>query len=165
MNIESLLMPRQNSKAKDRKVWSIPLEGIWLPFFIATNVEGKTDISSESLGAPLRLARDTDGAVKFSKKGRPIFRVVPELAEQIKIVRENFSAQLQAYANAVKAQNPEGYKAEIGKAQNAGRPILDADIKALEEAIELLKTKELAETAIQTSAKKSKAKELAETKA
>jgi hypothetical protein len=145
MNIESLLMPRHNGKARDRRVWSIPLEGIWVPFFLATNTEGKTDIPAEALGAPLRLAKNADGTVKFSKTGRPVFRVAPEIAQQVRIVRENFTAQLEAYTNRVIGQKAEDYKAEVAKAQKAGKPIIEADAKALDEAIELLKAKELAE--------------------
>jgi len=157
--IESLVVPRQNAKAKDRRVWSIPLEGVWLPFFLATNTEGKTDVPSEALGAPLRLAKASDGTVKFSKTGRPIFRVTADLSNQIKIVRENFVAQLQAYANTVVSRKPEEYKAEVAKAQKAARPILEADAMDLEKAIAELKAKELAEAMAKATGKKPEAEE------
>jgi len=184
MNIESLLMPRQNGKSRDRRVWSIPLEAVWLPFFLATNTEGKTDIPSDALGAPLRLAKSSDGSVKFSKTGRPIFKVVADINNQVRIIRENFTAQLQAYANTVVSLKAEEYKAEVAKAQKAGKPILDADAETLEKAIAAIKAKELtealnkatkaeepkaeepkAEKAEKPKAEKPKAKELAEVKA
>jgi hypothetical protein len=154
MNIDSLLVQRQNGKGRDRRVWGIPLEGIWLPFFLATNTEGKTAISPEALGAPLRLAKNADGSVKFSKTGRPIFRVAPEIGNQVRIIRENFTAQLSAYAERVIGQKPEEYKAEVAKAQKAGRPILEADAKALDEAIEAEKARQLAEAVAEATGQK-----------
>jgi len=165
MNIDSLLVQRNNGKGRDRRVWGIPLEGIWLPFFLATNAEGKTAISHEALGAPLRLAKNADGSVKFSKTGRPIFRVAPEISNQVRIIRENFTAQLEAYANSVIGQKPEEYKAEVAKAQKAGRPIIEADAKALEEAIEAMKKAELEKAVAEaTKAEKPKAEKKAEAK-
>ena len=52
--IAALLQP-QPSKPTGRKVWSIDLETVWLPFLTATNVTKATTIPSEALGAPLRL--------------------------------------------------------------------------------------------------------------
>ena len=43
--IKNLLKPTAN-KATSRKVWSIDLETVWLPFFTATNAMGDTAISS-----------------------------------------------------------------------------------------------------------------------
>ena len=82
--IDSLLVQKQQSgQGRDRRLWSISLEGVWLPVFIATNAEGKTAISHEALGAPLRLSRYADGSVKFSRTGRPVFKVAPEIATQV----------------------------------------------------------------------------------
>ena len=66
--IKSLLQPT-TKRESGRKVWSIDLESIWLPFFIATNVQGDTAIPHDALGALLRLAYEKDGSVKFSKTG------------------------------------------------------------------------------------------------
>ena len=143
MQIDSLLVQRQNGKSRDRRVWGIPLSGIWLPFFLATNTEGKTAITAEALGSPLRLAKNADGSVKFSKTGRPIFRIVPEIANQIRVIRENFTAQLEAYTNMVIGQKAEEYKAEVAKAQKAGRPLIEADARALDEAIEAMRQAQL----------------------
>jgi len=77
--IKALLMPN-GKKPAGRKAWSIDLETVWLPFFTATNTVGDTHISPDALGAPLRLAYDADGSVKFSKTGRPITKVAKELA-------------------------------------------------------------------------------------
>ena len=132
--IKALLVPNGH-KPQGRKVWSIDLETIWLPFFTATNVQGETEISPESLGAPLRLAYNTDGSVKFSKAGRPVTKVVKELSDQIRMVRENFSANLANYASGVITENPEGYQAEVEKARQAGEPIVMKDKQALQDAL------------------------------
>ncbi|MFA4837570.1 MAG: hypothetical protein WC749_16085 [Dehalococcoidia bacterium] len=121
--VKTLLEPATR-KTASRKVWSIDLEGVWLPFFTATNVQGDTAISREALGAPLRLAKQKDGTVKFSATGRPVIRVVAELSDQIRIVRENFTASLVNYAGTVAKQNPDGYKSEVEACQKAGQPIV-----------------------------------------
>ena len=130
--VKALLKPT-NSKGSNRKVWSIDLETIWLPFFTAANVQGDTAIPREALGAPLRLAKDVDGSPKFSKTGRPVLRVAPELSSQIKIIRENFTAGLMSYATQVAKTKAEEYKAEVAACQAAGKPIneqANADIEA-----------------------------------
>jgi len=44
--IKSLLMPSAKSP-QGRRVWSIDLETVWLPFFTATNTTGDTAIPQE----------------------------------------------------------------------------------------------------------------------
>ncbi len=132
--IKALLI-RNGKKPAARKAWSIDLESVWLPFFTATNTMGDTAIPSDALGAPLRLAYNPDGSVKFSKAGRPIMKVAKDLADNVRLVRENFTAGLQNYANMVITQNPEGYKAEVERARKAGEPILARDKASLDEAI------------------------------
>ena len=50
--VKALLKP-SNGKGTSRKVWSIDLEAVWLPFFTATNVTGDTALSSGSTGCAL----------------------------------------------------------------------------------------------------------------
>ncbi len=64
--VAALLQPLKNTQG-DRRVWSIPLNGVWIPFFTATNVAGETAIPAEALGAPVRLQREQDGTPKFRK--------------------------------------------------------------------------------------------------
>ncbi len=132
--IKSLLIPN-GRKPAGRKVWSIDLETVWLPFLTATNVMGDTRIPSEALGAPIRLAYDTDGSVKFSKTGRPITKIVKAIADTVRMVRENFTAGLLAYAGGVIADNTEGYKAQVLMAREAGEPFLTKDRESLQKAI------------------------------
>jgi len=134
-NYIKALLVRNGHKPAGRKVWSIDLETIWLPFFMATNVMGETHIACDALGAPLRLAYNTDGTVKFSKTGRPVTKVVKELSDQIRMVRENFTASLASYASGVVAEFPDAYKAQVNGAVQAGEPIVIKDRQALNEAL------------------------------
>ncbi len=129
------LLKANNSRPQGRKVWSIDLETVWLPFFTATNTMGDTRIPHEALGAPLRLDYNDDGAVKFSKSGKPVIRVAKDISDNVKLVRENFVAGLQAYANTVITENTEAYKAEVAKAVEAGKPIVANDREKLNEAM------------------------------
>ncbi len=132
--IKSLLMPN-GRKPAGRRVWSIDLELIWLPFLTATNVMGDTRIPHEALGAPLRLAYDADGSVKFSKTGRPITKVAKDLSDTIRMVRENFTAGLLSYANGVITKRATDYKGMIELANKAGQPIVTRDKANLEQAL------------------------------
>ena len=116
--IKSLLM-LNGKKPAGRKVWSIDLEMVWLPFFTATNTMGDTHIPHDALGALLRFAYDADGSVRFSKTGRPITKVAKDLSDNIRMVRENFVAGLLTYANNVITENESGYKAEVELAGKA----------------------------------------------
>ena len=131
--IKSLLQP--TTKSASRKVWSVDLEFTWLPFFTATNVQGDTAIPKDVLGAPLRLSKAKDGTVKFSQSGRPVLRVAPELSEQIKFVRENFTASLLNYVGQVQKAKPDEYKAEVQACYEAGKPIAEKMAHDVEEAM------------------------------
>jgi tartrate dehydratase alpha subunit/fumarate hydratase class I-like protein len=102
---------------------------------MATNTVGDTDIPQDALGAPLRLAYDQDGSVKFSKHGKPVIRVAKDNSDNIKMVRENFMAGLQNYANTVITENTEAYKKQANLCQDAGQPIIGHDKSKLDEAM------------------------------
>jgi hypothetical protein len=116
-------------------VWGIDLETIWLPFFTATNTMGDTAIPADAMGAPLRLGYNPDGSVKFSKTGRPVTKVVKDIADSVRLVKDNFTAGLMAYANGVIADNPDGYKAQVEMAREAGEPIIAKDRANLDKAM------------------------------
>ncbi|MDD5094560.1 MAG: hypothetical protein PHV74_09305 [Dehalococcoidia bacterium] len=143
--IKSLVQPVPQ-KSAGRKVWSIDLETVWLPFFTASNVQGDTHLSRESLGAPLRLQREKDGTPKFSQNGRPVIRVNAELNQQIRFARENMVAQMLNFAVKVQKQSPEEFKTEVEACQEAGRPIIEKDNTDIQLAvIEAAKKARLAE--------------------
>ena len=121
--IATLLQPPP-VKSRGRRVWSIDLETVWVPFFTATNTAKATEIPHEALGAPLRLSYGKDGEVRFTKTGRPSLKVAVELASQIRIVRENFVANLQAFTGRVVARAKDAYKAEVEASHKAAEPIL-----------------------------------------
>jgi len=142
--IKSLLTPN-GKKPTGRRVWSLDLESIWQPFFFATNLQGDTAIPLDALGAPLRLAYNQDGSVKFSKSGRPVIKVAKPIADSVKLVRENFAANLVAYAESVAEANPKGYETLQRNAIKAGKPIVTADNANMRKAVAEAMEKSMAE--------------------
>lgn len=122
--IATLLQPLPAQAPKGRKVWSIDLETVWVPFFTATNTVKATAIPSEALGAPLRLAYDKDGEVKFTKAGRPSLKVATEVAAQVRMVRENLVGNLLSFTGQVARKEKDAYRAEVEAARKAAAPIL-----------------------------------------
>ena len=143
--IKSLLVPN-TKKSQGRKVWSIDLETVWLPFFTATNTMGDTTIPSEALGCPMRLAYGKDGAVRFSANGKPVIRVAKELSQSVAMVRDNFQANLISYTGEVMNAHATEYKATLDNAVKLGKPIAQHDVAELNKAIEAIKEAERAET-------------------
>ena len=133
--IKSLLTPT-TKQPQGRKVWSIDLQTVWLPFFTATNTMGDTAIPSEAIGCPLRLGYDKAGQVKFSNAGRPVVRVAKELGDNVRLVRDNFTANLLNYAGSVIRDNADGYKAQVALALKAGEPIYQHDRVQLDNALQ-----------------------------
>ena len=132
--IKSLVTPT-TKQPQGRKVWSIDLQQVWLPFFTATNTMGDTAIPSDAIGCPLRLGYDKAGQVRFSQAGRPVIRVAKEIADNVKMVRDNFTANLLNYTGSVMRDNAEGYKAQIETAKKAGEPIYQHDKNQLSSAL------------------------------
>ncbi len=135
--IKSLLTPT-TKRPQGRKVWSIDLQTVWLPFFTATNAMQDTAIPSDALGCPLRLGYDKAGAVRFTQAGRPVVRVAKELSDSVRLVRDNFTANLISYAGEVMRDNTEAYKAQVTSAQKAGMPIYQHDKNELDKAIKAI---------------------------
>ena len=120
--ISALLQPTPQ-RGTDRRVWSIPLGGVLIPFFTASNATGETAIPAESLGCPLRLVREKDGTPKFSPTGRPLVRVVKDIADQVRIMRDNFISGLMAYTDTVRKGMPDQFKAQVAANRTAGDPL------------------------------------------
>ena len=83
----------------------------------------------------LRLGYDKAGQVRFSQAGRPVIRVAKEIADNVKLVRDNFTANLLNYAGSVMRDNADGYKAQIETAKKAGEPIYQHDKNQLSNAL------------------------------
>ena len=133
--IKNLVMPIA-SKTRGRRVWSIDLESVWIPFFTATNAMQDTAVPVDALGLPLRLGYAKDGSVKFTPSGRPQIRVAKPISEAVAMVRENFTAHLITYADKVATDHQEAYSRQIELGQKAGKPIAEADSRKLNEAIQ-----------------------------
>jgi hypothetical protein len=119
---------------------------------------GDTAISAESIGAPLRLAYDQDGTPKFGKTGRPVVRVVKEVADTVRLIRENFVANLAAYSHSIAKGSPDDYKAQVLAAQEAGRPIVEHDRAALVATMAEPATEPATEPAAEPAAEPAKGK-------
>ena len=142
--IKALLQPSSRKQA-GRKAWGIDLEQVWIPFFLATNTTGDTCLPPASLGAPIRLAYDADGSVRFSKTGRPVTKIEKELSGSIRVVRDNFTAGLQGFTEQVITANEAGYKTQIKLAHKAGSPIMAKDKANLDKAFALAMERAMAE--------------------
>ncbi len=149
--IASLLKPN-GSKPQVRRVWSLDLESVWLPFFFATNAEALTAIPQDALGAPLRLAYNQDGSVKFGKSGRPTIRVAKPIADNVRLVRDNLAASLTNYAHQVATASTEAYKAEVEACAKEGQPIRDKDTEAVELALAAMLEAQMSETVARAEA-------------
>jgi hypothetical protein len=136
--IKALLAPTGSSRTS-RRAWSIDVESVWVPFFTATNVMGETNLPDDVLGAPIRLAKDKDGEVRFTQSGRPVMRVHKDLSDQINVVRGNFVAGLQAYTGSVMEERSDAYAEQVSRAQAAGKPIMEQDQQDILEATEKLR--------------------------
>ncbi len=134
--IKNLLIPTTKAPA-GRRAWSIDLESVWIPFFTATNTMGDTAIPHDALGAPLRLAYNKDGSVKFGRNGRPTTRIAKPIAQSVSLVRENFVANLQQYANAVATDKADEYAQQVALSQEAGQPVQEHEQADIDKAIKL----------------------------
>ena len=150
--IKSLVTPNTTKKPAGRKVWSIDLETVWLPFFTATNTMGDTAIPSEAIGCPMRLAYDKAGAVRFSQTGKPVVRVAKEVSDSVKMVRDNFVANLMSYTGEVMTQHSEDYTNQLSLAEKMGKPIAQHDNAELTKALEAIAEAEKLEAIAETEA-------------
>lgn len=125
---------KNGKKPTERKVWSISLK-TWIKIFQASNVEGKTAIAHDALGAPVRLQYDADGAVRFTKQGKPVIRVAKDISDNVRFTRELIADGLVEYANGVEVAMPEQFKAEQDACIKAGKPIDTSDALNLFEAL------------------------------
>jgi len=146
-----------------RRVWSIDMETVWLPFFTATNTMGDTPttIPDEALGCPIRLAYEKDGSVKFSKTGKPVSKVAKPIADGVTLMRQEYIARLMGYTNKVVRERQEDYATQIKRSAEAGQPLKDHDREELNKSI-MLQMEEEARQALAEKVAKQLAEEEAE---
>ena len=133
--VKNLTKPNDGGNPPVKRAWSIDVQNVWVPFFTATNVTGQTEVPSEDLGAPVRLAKGRDGSIRFSQNGRPSTRIAPELNKHIKMVQANFIGGLVSYTGQVMEQHEDEYRAEVAKGYEAAKPIHAAEEQELQQAI------------------------------
>ena len=121
-DVRSMLKPTLR-KGGDKRAWSIPVATTWVPFFTATNVKGHTAIEPDVLGAGNGPDCGQGLQIQFDKAGRPRTKVHPVLAEHVKVARENYEADLLAFAGNVAREMPGKYKAQVELAQRAAEPV------------------------------------------
>jgi hypothetical protein len=145
MNVKELsahfgAMLAPSTKAISRKAWGLDVETFWVPVFTAAKVMGYAqDLPDESLGAPIRLAYDKDGSVKFSQTtGLPTFKVDPRVTEKVKLAMENYSSANLQHVGVVAQERKTAYQAQVKRQQDAGRPFIEADDAAQVEAVRLM---------------------------
>ncbi|MEK7877089.1 MAG: hypothetical protein AAB325_12960 [Pseudomonadota bacterium] len=131
LTIHTLMKPSPN-KAKDRSVWGLPLQGLWIPFFTATNTAGESHINAGSLGCPLRLAVGKDGVPKLKDDGTPRYTVDKDISQGVRVVKDNFAFGLMAFIASTQKTMPNEYKAQVEAAQKAGTKVLEQDQTTLD---------------------------------
>jgi len=124
--IQALFAPKA-PKSVDKKTWGISVNTVFVPLFTASNADGLTAISNEAIGAPYRIARDTDGTPKLSASGKPIIRLNKDFAEQVGLQRENYVAQAMTYVAKVAKSKANAYATEVAHNREAGTPIVEHD--------------------------------------
>lgn len=148
--IASLVKPVAKSP-QARRVWSIDLESVLVPYFTACNVTGAMQTKRDALGAPIRLRYDKDGAVKFNDKGRPMTEVARPIRDGVSLIRENLIATMSQYAHAVATERAEQYADERRQCLEAGAPIVNRDKTNLDAALTARLEKQLAEAAAEVA--------------
>lgn len=128
--IQSLVTPSVGGATR-RMSWGVDVEAVWVPFFTATNAVGDTNVSHDALGAPIRLSVDKAGEPRFGANGRPSMRVAPEMTQQIRTVRENFVASLQAFTGETMDEHAEAYENQVKLSQDAGAILVEQDAQVL----------------------------------
>jgi len=112
------------------------------------NIENRPVIDFQNPFPVLKHLVFTDAAPfapKFSKSGRPVIRVAKPIADSVKLVRDNFAANLVSYAEGVAQDNPEGFEAIQKSAHEAGEPIATQDRANMDRAIAEAMEKSIAE--------------------
>jgi len=142
--MNELLATLNNVKAKDnkpaeKKSWNIPINTVLVPFLTVTNLEGRTAIPPEDLGYPVKLNRDSEGNIRFSKAtGKPMMKVAKSISNHVKGVRDNLIALMTSETSDYYTKNTETYNTERKACLEAGKLQLDQDTLDLE-TIELAK--------------------------
>ncbi|MBF8264856.1 MAG: hypothetical protein HW384_720 [Dehalococcoidia bacterium] len=139
LDIKSLLK-QSPEKAKDRNIKAFPMNGLWIPFFTATNATGESNIHPSALGAGLQLRVDKDGTPRLKETTDPVTGVVTkspvftpnrELVKAATGVMDNIAFGLITFTATIQKTHPEEYKAQAEAAQIAGAKVREHEDKTL----------------------------------
>ncbi|MFA5385037.1 MAG: hypothetical protein WC364_10310 [Eubacteriales bacterium] len=114
-------------KAAEKKIWSIGLETVLLPYLTASNAVGATCIDGDVLGCPVRIARNTDGTPKLNKSGKLVTSVHKEIRAQVANMRDAYIAQLRNATRFVQSTETEAYNNQVKIANRMGAEALQAE--------------------------------------
>ncbi|MDD5060890.1 MAG: hypothetical protein PHN44_01220 [Candidatus Marinimicrobia bacterium] len=130
---KSLVTPMP-AKAATRRVKSFDVDML-VQFGYAQNAVKNTNIPLEALGAPYRLAIGKDGEVKFSASGRPSIRVAKEIVSFGTTIHQNVVAQIQAETARIFNEQEETINKMMEAAKKVAMPIINSDVKKLDDAL------------------------------
>lgn len=120
-DVKAMVTPR-HKPVSEKRAWSIAVESVWVPFYMATNTAGLTEIGSEALAHPVEIAYGKDGLPRFTDDGRPIMRVNKTLASQVRTARDNYENQLRDFTRNIQAEMPDAFKAQLDRIVTALSP-------------------------------------------
>ncbi|GAJ20770.1 unnamed protein product [marine sediment metagenome] len=72
-------------------------------------------------------------------------RVARDIADNVRLIKDNFTANLLDYASEVMDDMPDQFQAQLDKAQKAGAPIIQRDNRSLDKAVALATAEALKE--------------------
>ena len=111
-DVKSMVTPR-HKPVSEKRAWSIGVQSVWVPFYMATNAAGLTEVDSHSLAHPVEIAYGKDGLPRFTEDGRPVMRINKALAGQVRTARENYEGQLREFVRNIQAEMPDAFKAQV----------------------------------------------------
>lgn len=113
-DVKVMVTPR-HKPVSEKRAWSIGVQSVWVPFYMATNAAGLTEIDPESLAHPVEIAYGKDGLPRFTEDGRPVMRVNKTLSGQVRTARENYEAQLREFVHNIQGEMPDAFKAQVDR--------------------------------------------------
>lgn len=114
-------------KPVEKKVWSIGLETVLIPYLTASNAIGATCIDGDVLGCPVRIARNADGTPKLNKSGKLVTSVHKDIRVQVANMREAYIAQLRNATKFVQSTETEAYNNQVKIANRMGAEALQSE--------------------------------------
>lgn len=116
-----------HKKPVDKKVWSIGLETVLIPYLTASNAIGATCLNGDVLGCPVRIARNEDGTPKLNKSGKLVTSVHKQIRTQVANMRDAYIAQLRNATRFVQSTETEAYNNQVKIANRMGAEAMQSE--------------------------------------